>query len=439
MALTEPQAGSSLSDITTTAEATPQGHYLIKGQKIFISAGDYDGIENVVHLMLAKIPGGPPGVKGISLFVVPKLRPDAQGALIPNDIVVTQIYHKMGYRGTPITELSIGEKNDCRGYLVGEPHKGLAYMFQMMNEERMGVGLAAASIASAAYQAALSYAQDRPQGRRLSSKDPLTPQIPIIGHADVKRMLLFQKSVVEGSFALLLQCSRYEDMTNVTTGDELKKYELLLDLLTPVAKTYASEMGILSTSQSIQCFGGYGYCEDFPVEQHFRDMRIHTIHEGTTGIQGMDLLGRKVVMKEGKAFMLFLKEIQRSMDAAEQAGFAPFVKQLEHGLKTLQGVTMHLIAVAQEKGPEFFLADATLYLELFSIVTIAWQWLLQATTAQLALQKNPSDAETNFYQGKLFTCRYFYGYELVKISGLAERLMNPDAMTVEIKTEYFAD
>jgi butyryl-CoA dehydrogenase len=439
MALTEPQAGSSLSDITTTAEPTPGGYYLIRGQKIFISAGDYDGIENIVHLMLAKIPGGPPGVKGISLFAVPRMRRDDQGDLSSNDIVVTQIYHKMGYRGTPITELSIGEKNDCRGHLVGEPHRGLSYMFQMMNEERMGVGLAAASIASAAYQAALAYAKDRPQGRRLSSKDPATPQVPIIEHADVKRMLLFQRSIVEGSFSLLLQCSRYEDMTKVATGDELERYELLLDLLTPVAKTYASEMGILSTSQSIQCFGGYGYCEDFPVEQHFRDMRIHAIHEGTTGIQGMDLLGRKVIMKEGRAFVLFLEEVRAAMDAANRSDLQPFVEQLGNGLNALQDVTLHLISLAQEKGPEHFLADATLYLEFFSIIAIAWQWLLQAVVAQKALKKKLGEFEADFYQGKLFTFRYFYSYELVKISALTACLKHPDALTVEIKTEYFSD
>jgi butyryl-CoA dehydrogenase len=345
----------------------------------------------------------------------------------------------MGYRGAPITELSIGEKGDCRGYLVGEPHKGLSYMFQMMNEERMGVGLAAASIASAAYQAALAYAKDRPQGRHLSSKDPAIPQISIIEHADVKRMLLFQRSIVEGSFSLLLQCSRYEDMTKVSTGDDLKKYELLLDLLTPVAKTYASEMGILSTSQSIQCFGGYGYCEDFPVEQHFRDMRIHAIHEGTTGIQGMDLLGRKVIMKEGKAVMLFLDEVRDAMSAADKAGLQPFAQQLGSGLNALQEVTVHLISLAQDKGPEYFLADATLYLEFFSIVAIAWQWLLQAVAAQHALEKKLRKAESNFYHGKLFTFRYFYAYELVKINGLIERLKNPDAVTVEIRSEYFSD
>jgi butyryl-CoA dehydrogenase len=244
---------------------------------------------------------------------------------------------------------------------------------------------------------------------------------------------------VEGSLSLLLQCSRYEDMTKVSSGDDLKKNELLLDLLTPVAKTYPSEMGILSTSQSIQCFGGYGYCEDFPVEQHFRDMRIHAIHEGTTGIQGMDLLGRKVIMKDGKAVMLFLDEVQEAMNAADSSDLQPFAEQLREGLKDLQDVTVHLISLAQDKGPEYFLADATLYLEFFSLIVIAWQWLLQAVAAQDALKKKLTEAETNFYHGKLSAFRYFYSYELVKIKGLKACLKNPDAVTVDMKAEYFSE
>ena len=440
MALTEPQAGSSLSDLTTTAEPVDEGHYRIKGQKIFISAGDHDGVDNVVHLMLAKIPGGPPGVKGISLFVVPKYRIDDKGKAVPNDIVVSQIYHKMGYRGCPITELAIGEKDDCHGYLVGEAHQGLFYMFQMMNEERIGVGLAAASIASAAYYAALEYSLERPQGRPISSKDPLSPQVPIATHADVKRMLLFQRSIVEGSFSLLLQCSRYEDMLKLTKGEEKESYDLLLDLLTPVAKTYSSEMGILSTSQSIQCFGGYGYCEDFPVEQHFRDMRIHPIHEGTTGIQGMDLLGRKVVMKDGKAFKLFCKTLRETIVAAEQhEELVPYAARLAEELESLESVTLGLIGVAGEKGPAVFLADATLYLELFSYLTIGWQWLLQAIVVQKAMQGKLSKSETNFYQGKWFTFRYFFEYELPKAQGVVQRLKSPDTLTVDMRPEYFND
>ncbi|MCP4688337.1 MAG: acyl-CoA dehydrogenase, partial [Desulfobacterales bacterium] len=353
MALTEPQAGSSLSDITTMAAPTPDGYYKIRGRKVFISAGDHDGVENIVHLMLAKIEGAPMGVKGISLFVVPKKRMDATGGLASNDVAVSQVFHKMGYRGCPITELSMGDRDDCRGWLVGAPHKGLFYMFQMMNEERIGVGGAATAIASAAYYAALEYAKERAQGRKLSEKDPSTPQTPIIHHADVKRMLLFQRAVVEGSLSLLMQCGKYEDMALVTSSrEEKEKHHLLLELLTPVAKTYPSEMGILSTSQSIQCFGGYGYCQDFPVEQHFRDMRIHPIHEGATGIQGMDLLGRKVGMKEGKAFLLYIKEVRDAIQKAEAAAELKLLAgKLNDALEKLQETTLALAGVAQSKGP----------------------------------------------------------------------------------------
>ena len=441
MALTEPQAGSSLSDITTTAIPTDDGDYLIKGQKIFISAGDHDGAENVVHLMLARIEGAPAGTKGISLFVVPRLRPDDSGEPVSNDITVTQVYHKLGYRGAPITELSIGEKDDCRGCLVGEAHKGLKYMFQMMNEARVGVGIGAAGIASAAYYAALDYAGARQQGRPITSKDPAKPQIPIIEHADVKRMLLFQRAMVEGSLALLLQCSLYSDYMHAEAAEEKEAAHLMLEILTPVAKTYPSEMGILSTSQSIQCLGGYGYCEDFPVEQYFRDARIHPIHEGTTGIQGMDLLGRKVIMADGKAFQLYLKTVR---EAVQKAGEGPeslkiYAEQLETALKTLETVTFNLIGVAQSKGPAAYLADATLYLEFFGIMTVAWQWLKQGIIAEKALQSAKSKREKNFYQGKIYTFKYFFEYELPKTDGLARRLSSADDLTLEMDAAFFND
>ena len=440
MALTEPQAGSSLTDINTTAVPAENGFYRMQGQKIFISAGDHDGAENVIHLMLAKIEGAPPGVKGISLFVVPQQRLAPDGHLIPNDITVSQIFHKLGYRGAPITELSIGEKNDCHGYLIGEPHRGLTYMFQMMNEARIDVGIGAAGIASAAYYAALEYATQRPQGRKVTAKDPALPQIPIIEHADVKRMLLFQRAIVEGSLALLLQCCLYDDLRRVTTGRQQEEYGLLLDILTPVAKSYPSEMGILAASQALQCFGGYGYCEDFPVEQYYRDIRIHAIHEGTTGIQAMDLLGRKVLMHDGRATMLLMAQVNQTVTAArEVAPLAPYADQLDQAVARLQQVTMHLIGIAQAQGPEFYLADATLYLELFGLVTIAWQWLRQALVAAEQVTRQPSRADNAFYQGKLYTCQYFFGYELPKSLGLAERLLNQDGLTVEMDTTSFND
>ncbi|MGE5842916.1 MAG: acyl-CoA dehydrogenase, partial [Deltaproteobacteria bacterium] len=440
MAVTEPEAGSSLSDITTTAEPTDKGYHKIRGQKIFISAGDHDAVDNVVHLMLAKIAGAPAGVKGISLFVVPKKRIREDGDLAPNDVVTSGIFHKLGYRGCPITQLSIGDKDDCRGYLLGKPHQGLMYMFQMMNEARIGVGMGATAVATAAYYASLEYAKTRKQGRRLSEKDPTQPQVSIIKHADVKRMLLFQRAVVEGSLSLLLQCSKYSDLQKVGSNNEKEKYTLLLDLLTPVAKTYPSEMGIFSISQGLQCFGGSGYCDDYPLEQYYRDARINPIHEGTTGIHGIDLLGRKVLMKNGKASQLYLAEVRAAIqEAVKFPSLDPYARELSEALDKLIKVTSHLVGISQQKGPELFLADATLYLELFGIISVAWQWLLQAVAAENALVKQPSAVEESFYKGKLYAFRYFFGYELPKIEGLVKRLLNADGLTVEIKEAFFQD
>jgi alkylation response protein AidB-like acyl-CoA dehydrogenase len=440
MALTEAQAGSSVGDITTVAEPTSDGYYRIRGQKIFISASDHDAVDNVVHLMLARIKGAPAGVKGISLFAVPKKRYDENGELVPNDVHIAGLYHKLGYRGSPITQMSMGESDDCRGWLVGEPNKGLSCMFQMMNEQRIDVGLGASGIASAAYYEALEYTRERPQGRRLSDKDPTKPQIPIIEHPDVKRMLLFQRAIVEGSLALLFQCALYADLEIVTTGEEKEKNSLLLDLLTPVAKSYPAEMAILSVSQGLQCLGGYGYCDEFPLEQHYRDVRIHPIHEGTTGIQGQDLLGRKVRIKDGKAFKLFVEEVQTTIKAAQDVPeLRPYAAELEEALKKLQKVTTYLLEMGASGSAERFLADATLYLELFGIISVAWQWLVQGLVIQKGLDENPSGATADFFHGKIYTLRFFFAYELPKIEGLVRRLTNNDGLTIEMKEAYFAD
>jgi butyryl-CoA dehydrogenase len=440
MAMTEPQAGSSLSDLTSRATPTDQGYFTIRGQKIFISAGDHDGVDNVVHMMLAKIEGGPAGVKGISLFLVPKKRPLADATLEPNDVTATTVYHKLGYRGCPITQLSFGDSNSCRGYLVGEPHKGLSYMFQMMNEARLGVGMQAASIASAAYYASLEYASQRLQGRKLSSKDPSLPQVPIIEHADIRRMLFFQRAITEGSLSLLLQCALYADLARAGEASHRERYELLLDLLTPVAKSYPSENGIISVSQGLQILGGYGYCREFPLEQYYRDIRIHTIHEGTTGIQGMDLLGRKVTMKSGKALELFAVEVQNAIKAGQAFDeLKPYCGRLEEALEKCRAVTMHRLTLAMKGEVEKFLADATLYLELFGILAVAWQWLLQGVAACKGLRGECSDRNKRFYNGKLHTMRYFFHYETPKIQGLAARLLESDALMVEMDSSLFDD
>jgi alkylation response protein AidB-like acyl-CoA dehydrogenase len=440
MALTEPQAGSSLADIMTVADPTDEGYYMMRGQKIFISGSEHDGVDNIVQLLLARIKGAPAGVKGISLFVVPNKRIDEQGNLIPNDVNVTGIYHKLGYRGCPICQLSLGEENDCRGYLVGEPNKGLSYMFQMMNAARIGIGLGAAAIGSAAYYASLEYTKERPQGRRSTEKDPTMTQVPIIEHADVKRMLLFQRAVVDGSLSLLMQCSKYTDLKMVLTGEEKEKNTFLLDLLTPVAKSYPSEMCVWSVSQGLQCLGGYGYCDEFPLEQYYRDVRIHPIHEGTTGIHGITLLGRNVTLQNGKALQLYLEEVNSAIREAE--GFAElkdYASELKDALAKLEETTASLLPLAKEKGQDVFLADATLYLELFGIISIAWQWLLQALAATRALQNSPSEEDIHFYEGKIYTFRYFFGYELPKIEGLVKRLSRTDGLTVDMKQEHFAD
>ena len=435
MALTEPDAGSSLSDISTTAEPTnSEGVYKIKGQKIYISAGDHDGCDNVIHLMLAKIKGGPSGAKGISLFVVPQKR---NSQLIDNDVITAGIYHKMGYKGAPIAHLMVGSNDNTLGYLVGEPHKGLTYMFQMMNEARIGVGMNATAIGTAAYYASLEYAKERPQGRVISDKDMAKPQVQIIRHADVKRMLLFQKAVIEGSLALLTQCSMYADLASVTEGEEKEHYHLLLDLLTPIAKSYPSEMCCLTTSAAVQILGGAGYTTDFPVEQFYREARIHPIHEGTTGIHGLDLLGRKISIKNGRSLQLLVVEILKTIEKASSLDrLKPFAQKLQVYLGKTDTVTKHLLGLAT-KDLEIFLSDATLYLELFGIMTIAWQWLVQAIKAEEALLAGVIGDDFDFYQGKIFTLRYFYEYELVKIDALMKRLLSEDNVTVEMEAAWF--
>lgn len=433
MALTEPQAGSSLSDVTTSATPLPDGSYKINGQKVFISAGDHDAADNIIHLMLARIVGAPKGTKGISLFVVPKYRLDEQGNTVDNDVQSTGVYHKLGQKGVPAMHLTMGSNDNTIGYIVGEPHQGLRYMFQMMNEARIGVGMTAAAIATAAYYSALQYARERPQSRRLNDKNLLdAPQTPIINHPDVRRMLLFQKAVTEGSLSLLLEAARLYDISEVAEGDEKENAFLLLDLLMPVAKSYPSEMGVQSVSQSLQTFGGYGFTEDFPVEQLYRDIRITPIYEGTTGIQAQDLLGRKMTQKGGKAPQLLFAEIGKTIrEASTHDELKPYAQQLGAELKRTQEVVESLTPHAMNGDTERYLADATLFLELFGIVVVAWQWLKQSVVAKQAmLTQNPQGNELAFYEGKIHTMKFFFHYEVPKTLGLAVRLKDTEVLTI---------
>ena len=435
MCLTEPQAGSSLSDVVTTASPQADGTYKIKGQKVFISAGDHDIADNIIHLVLARIEGAPLGTKGISLFVVPKFRADDAGNYtIDNDVVSTGIYHKMGQKATPAMHLTFGDKDNSVGYLVGEANRGLQYMFQMMNEARLGVGMGGTYIASAAYYAALEYAQERPQGRRLTNKNLVDSQTFIINHPDVRRMLTFQKAIVEGCIGLLFQCYWWQDMIHGLGSDneEAKAYQTMLDLMTTVAKTYPAEYGIKAVNEGLQVFGGYGYTEDFPLEQMARDVRIMSIYEGTTGIHSLNLLGRGVTANGGKAPQLLFAEVMKTViEAKNHEVLLPYAEKLEKELGRLQKVTMHLLGLATQGNNEVFLADATLYMELFGIITVAWQWLKQGVVAQNAIeQQAPTGDELAFYQDKIHTMKFYFHYELIKTLSLAARLLDTEVLTV---------
>ena len=439
MCLTEPEAGSSLGDLRT--EAIPgqqEGSYRIRGQKIFISGGDHEYADNFVHMVLARIQGAPAGSKGISLFVVPKFRLSDGGQLVSNDVITAGDYQKLGQRGYCTTHLIFGEQDDCRGWLVGEANMGLKYMFQMMNEARLEVGMIAASTATAAYHASLQYAKERFQGRRMTPEESKSiQQTLIINHPDVRRMLLFQKAVSEGSLALLLHTYKYYDQVKNTTGEEQHKYQLLLDLLTPVAKSYPSDRGIQSVSQGIQVLGGYGYTRDYILEQYYRDIRITALYEGTSGIQALDLLGRKATADNGQALMVLMEVINQSIqEAREYDEFKDYALQLEKGLAEVQKVLEYLLPYAFQKQYERFLADASLFLDLTGHLLVAWQWLRIATAAKKALKMDRMKFEKSFYLSKIHTMRFFFHYELPAIYALSETIRKQDFLTIK-ETEDF--
>ena len=442
MCLSEPQAGSSLSDIRTRAEPQTDGTCRIFGNKMWISAGEHELAENIIHLVLAKMPGSPSGVKGISLFIVPKKLVNVDGTVGErNDVVLAGLNHKMGYRGTTNTLLNFGEGRfrpgdhaGAVGYLVGEPNRGLACMFHMMNEARIGVGLGAAMLGYTGYLHALDYARNRPQGRHPAAKNPQAPQVPIVEHADVKRMLLAQKSYVEGALALNLYCARLVD-DQKTAPDEGVREEagLLLDLLTPIAKSWPSQWCLEANSLAIQVHGGYGYTRDYPVEQFYRDNRLNPIHEGTHGIQGLDLLGRKVVQQGGAALSLFGREIEKTCrEAGGHRETVLFAKPLGAATAHVGLVTQKLHAAGDL---DKTLANASAYLEMFGHVVIAWIWLRQAVLAAKALAGGSH--ETDFYRGKLQAAAFFFRWELPKTTQWCDLLESLDTTTIDMQDNWF--
>ena len=437
MCLSETQAGSSLSDITTKAVPQEDGTYRVSGNKMWISGGDHDLSENIVHLVLAKLPDAPPGVKGISLFVVPKFLLNEDGSVGErNDVVLAGLNHKMGFRGTVNTVLGFGEGEfkpggsaGAVGYMVGEPNKGLSYMFHMMNEARISVGLGATSLGYTAYLKSLTYARERPQGRPLASKDPVDPQVPIIQHTDVKRMLLAQKSYVEGALGLILFCASLVDEQETAEDDAAKeRADMLLEFLTPIAKSWPAQWCLEANSLAIQIHGGYGYAREYIVEQLYRDNRLNAIHEGTHGIQAMDLLGRKVTMKGGAAFGAFFELLSGTVAKAKEQGgeAAEFGEALEASLGRLGEVTARLW---ESRDPESALANATVYLEATGHIVIAWSWLEQFLAS--------GDSEGDFYEGKRQAARYFFRFELPKTAPQLDLLASLDRTTLEMRDDWF--
>jgi butyryl-CoA dehydrogenase len=414
MALTEPHAGSSLSDIRTRAEPAEDGSYRLRGNKIFISGGDHPLSENIVHLVLAKLPDAPPGVKGISLFIVPKFLVNDDGSLgRRNDVILAGLFHKMGWRGTTSTALNFGDNGQCVGYLVGKPHQGLSYMFQMMNEARIGVGMGAVMLGYAGYLYSLEYARERPQGRLPDSKNPESAPVSIIQHADVKRMLLTQKAYVEGSFDLGLYAARLFDDTQ--TGETVEQRKLaheLLDLLTPIVKSWPSEFCLKANELAIQILGGHGYTREYPVEQYYRDNRLNPIHEGTHGIQSLDLLGRKLAQNGGAGLKQLIRLIADTCERAQAHESLVTLRQpLEQLVARLQAVTLELLTDLAQGKVTATLANSALYLKAFGHTVIGWRWLEQAIRAQEGLAKgNPADVD--FYKGKLQAARYFLTWEV---------------------------
>jgi alkylation response protein AidB-like acyl-CoA dehydrogenase len=423
MALTEPHAGSSLGDVTTRARPTEAGHFLISGAKIFISGGDQDLTSNIVHLVLARMDGAPLGSKGISMFAVPKFRPESNG-LVPNDVQVSGVIHKIGWKGLPSLALSFGDEGDCHGWLVGEPNQGLRHMFQMMNEARIMVGVNGAATASVAFHESLAYAKDRRQGRAIGNADIKSPQIPLTDHADVRRMLLRQKAIVEGSLGLLGMTARYADLAAHGEDEAVKsRSKLLLDLLTPMAKTFPSEKGFESNALALQIHGGYGYSSEYLPEAWLRDQKLNTIHEGTTTIQGLDLLGRKVVAGGGAALMALHEEIEAELS---RASFD--VSALLGAADQLVELTAALGARGAEGDLEGMLGHSADFMEALSVVVVGWVWT--------KLVNSLGTREDDFAKGLRAAANYWLRTEVTRVPALVTLCQSAERSYLDVHADW---
>ena len=454
MQLTEPQAGSDLGVITTSAVKNPDGTYSLSGNKSFITAGDHDLTENIIHPVLARIEGAPEGTRGISLFIVPKIWVNDDGSLgEPNDIVCSGLENKMGIHGSATCSMTLGGKGKCRGLLLGEANKGLRVMFHMMNNARLAIGMIGLTSSSTAYLYALDYARQRIQGKDLEKLlDPEAPQVPIIRHPDVRRMLLWMKAHVEGMRSLIYFVSMLSDKKVCAASDsEAEYYQELIDLLTPLVKSYCSDRGFEICVEAMQVYGGYGYMLDYPIEQLLRDCKITSIYEGTNGIQAMDLLGRKLGMKKGAVFVNYLAEMQKTVAAARKiSGLQDLAEKFQSAINRLGEIAMHMGQTALSPDLKVAFAFAKPFLDVIGDVSMAWMMLWRASIAMPKLEKlaggldktvrqqqSAKNKQIAFYEGQIQTANYFINAVLPIAIGRMEAIASSERSTIEIPEASF--
>ncbi|MGD9115414.1 MAG: acyl-CoA dehydrogenase [Desulfobacterales bacterium] len=441
MLLTEPEAGSDVGALTTTAVRNGDGTYAITGNKIFISSGEHDLAENIIHPVLARIEGAPEGTKGISLFLVPKIWVNDDGSLgEPNDVVCTGVEEKMGIHGNATCSLSLGSKGQCRGTLLGEENKGMRAMFLMMNEARLLVGLQGLACASASYIHAVNYARQRIQGRHLMQiMDKSAPAVSIIQHPDVRRMLLTMKVYVEGMRSLLYYIGMCGDKAMICDDPEARAtYQGIVDLLIPIAKGYVTDRAFEVCSMGVQIFGGYGYIKEYPMEQLLRDCRITLIYEGTNGIQAMDLLGRKLGMNKGKTIMDLLGEIQKTIAAARtNSRTEKFANKVEAAVNKLGEVALHLGKTAMSPDVMAAFANAYPFMEVAGDVVMSWLLLWRATIAAEKLDAGAKKRDAAFYEGQLKGVEFFTHSVLPVTLGKMDVVLGTNAAAVDISQDAF--
>ncbi|MGD0624670.1 MAG: acyl-CoA dehydrogenase [Thermodesulfobacteriota bacterium] len=456
MCLTESQAGSAVGDVKTVAKKEGD-HYLIKGTKIFITAGDHNLTENIIHAVLARTENAPPGVKGLTLFIIPKIRINGDGSLgEPNDVNCGGIEHKMGIKGSSTCTLNFGDDGKCHGYILGQENQGIQLMFQMMNEARLGVGLQGFALGNLAYLYALKYAKERIQGVEITKmRDPNAPRVPIIKHPDIRRTLMTMKAYAEGLRALIYRSAYYADLAKVATDTKEKEYcENMIALLIPIVKAYSTDMAFRLTEWAIQVHGGYGYCGEYPVEQLCRDVKITSIYEGTNGIMAMDLVGRKLSLKKGALFMGWMKEVNEFIEKHKaHPVFGTAIGQLEQAKNTLVNVSMHFAKVAAGGDTLYPMLHACPYLELFGEVELAYLLLDQAILAQNRLQAIfqragattdeakakviEEQADAAFYGGKVYTAEFFVTNILPRVQSTATTILSGNKSALAIPEAAF--